>query len=88
MKSFEQDLATALGVEIATLIGAYKYSVYGGSTFVLEGMNGIRYFSAEKIIFSIKKQTLAVKGQGLTIKQLTRDYAVVTGQIGAVEVVL
>lgn len=84
--SFNDSIAQICGLELATLAGGYKYSVFGGTTAVVEGHKGIANYSDNEISFSLQHGTLNVVGDKLNIKCLSKNFAVVTGQISKVEV--
>lgn len=84
--SFSQCVADICGLELATLIGNYKYSVFGGNTVVLEGHKGIVEYSTERIAFSVGKSTLVICGSDLHIKCLEKHFAVIVGKVLNVEV--
>ncbi len=84
--SFLQCVANVCGVELATLIKDYKYSVFGGNTVVVEGHSGIADYSTETVSFSIRKSVLRIRGADLRIKCLEKGFAVVTGEVRSVEV--
>lgn len=79
--SFSQCVADICGLELATLIGNYKYSVFGGNTVVLEGHKGIVEYSCERISFAVGKSTLSICGKDLHIKCLEKRFAVVVGTV-------
>ncbi|MCH5159868.1 MAG: YabP/YqfC family sporulation protein [Clostridiales bacterium] len=85
--SLSQCVADICGLELATLIGSYKYSVFGGHTVVLEGHKGIADYTADGISFSLGKSQLKIVGSNLHIKRLEKQFAVVVGKISGVEVV-
>lgn len=82
--SFSKCIADICGLELATLAGDFKYSVFGGRTLVLEGHKGIEEYSLETISFRIGKSTLKITGSGLTLKCLEKNFAVVEGKIVSV----
>lgn len=84
--SFSQCVANICGLELATLIADYKYSVFGGHTVVLEGHKGIVDYSTEVITFSVGKPHLRICGNDLHIKCLEKNFAVVVGNVLCVEV--
>lgn len=79
--SFSQCVADICGLELATLIGNYKYSVFGGSTVVVEGHKGIVEYSTELIAFSVGKSVLRICGNDLRIKCLEKRFAVIVGKV-------
>lgn len=83
--SFSRCIDQICGHEITSL-ASYKYSVYGGNTVVLEGHKGICHYSLDKIVFQVGKQRLFIVGKNLQIRCLDRHFAVVVGEICAVEV--
>ena len=85
--SLSQCVADICGLELATLIGSYKYSVFGGHTVVVEGHKGIADYTGECISFSLGKFRLKIVGSNLQIKCLEKQFAVVVGKIAGVEVV-
>lgn len=85
--SFNESIAQICGLELATLAGGYKYSVFGQSTAVIEGHKGIANYSEEETAFSLGGKLLKVCGNKLHIKCLSKNFAVVTGKIDKVEVV-
>ena len=84
--SFSQCVADICGLELATLINDYKYSIFGGHTAVIEGHNGISEYSTETVSFTVKRGLLRVVGTDLHIKCLEKRFAVVVGKILSVEV--
>ena len=84
--SFSQCVADICGLELATLVNDYKYSVFGGHTVVIEGHNGIGEYSTETVSFAVKKGNLRVVGTNLHLKCLEKHFAVVVGKIISVEV--
>lgn len=84
--SFNQCIAEICGLELATLVGDYKYSVFGGHTAVIEGHKGIVDYSPELVTFSLSKSNLRVSGANLHIKCLEKHFAVVVGKVLSVEV--
>ena len=85
--SLSQCVADICGLELATLIGSYKYSVFGGHTVVLEGHKGIADYTSDCISFSLGKALLKIVGSNLHIKCLEKQFAVIVGKILSVEVV-
>ena len=84
--SFNEHIAQVCGLELATLVGSYKYSVFGGTTAVIEGHKGIATYSDNEVSFSLSNGVLSIVGDKLNIKCLSKNFAVVTGQINKVEV--
>ena len=84
--SFSQCVADICGLELATLINNYKYSIFGGHTAVIEGHNGIVEYGTENVSFAVKKGSLRICGSNLHIKCLEKHFAVVVGKIISVEV--
>ena len=84
--SFNGTVADICQVELKTLLSGYKYSVFDGKTFVLEGHKGIASYSDVCVKFSVKCGAIAVSGNNLKIKCLQSGLAVVQGKICAVEV--
>lgn len=63
----------------------FRCCLIGGYAFVLEGHKGLKSFDAQKIQFKQNKNRLiSVIGLNLTIKQLTKSYALVLGEITGV----
>ena len=85
--SLSQCVADICGLELATLIGSYKYSVFGGHTVVVEGHKGIADYNSDFIVFSLGKSQLKIVGSNLRIKCLEKQFAVIVGKIASVEVV-
>lgn len=84
--SFLQCVSNICGVELATLIGQYKFSVFGGHTVVVEGHNGIADYATDAVSFALHKSFLRVHGSNLCIKCLEKGFAVIVGNIHSVEV--
>ena len=78
--SFANCINKICGREIASL-ATYKYSVFGGNTFVLEGHKGIVDYSLCKVSFKVGKHCLVVTGNNLRINCLDKHFAVVVGDI-------
>ena len=85
--SLTQCVADICGLELATLIGSYKYSVFGGHTVVVEGHKGIADYGTEAVSFALNKAQLKSVGSNLRIKCLEKQFAVVVGKIVSVKVV-
>lgn len=84
--SFNQCIADICGLELATLVNDYKYSVFGGHTVVVEGHKGIADYSTEQVTFAVGKSLLRVVGNNLHIKCLEKHFAVIVGKVLSVEV--
>ncbi len=84
--SFLQCISNICGLELATLIKDYKYSLFGGHTAVVEGHKGIVEYSLEAIGFALHKGVLRVKGKNLRVKCMENGFAVVVGDVACVEV--
>ena len=85
--SFNDSIASICGLELATLAGGYKYSVFGGTTAVIEGHKGIAGYQDDEVAFFVTNALLKVRGSKLHIRCLSKNFAVVNGSIGLVEVV-
>lgn len=85
--SFSDNMAQICGLELTTLAGSYKYSVFGQSAAVIEGHKGIAVYNESEVSFSLGDKLLKVCGDKLKIKCLGKNFAVVTGQVDKVEVV-
>ena len=85
--SLSQCVADICGLELATLIGSYKYSVFGGHTVVVEGHKGIADYTGDCISFALNKAQLKIAGSNLRIKCLEKQFAVISGAILSVQVV-
>ena len=84
--SFNDNIAQICGLELSTLAGSYKYSVFGGTTAVIEGHKGIATYTDTEVTFNLGSKLLKVIGNNLTIKRLCKNFAVVAGRIDNVEV--
>ena len=84
--SFSQCVANICGLELATLIADYKYSVFGSHTVVVEGHKGIVDYADDVVTFRVGKSQLRICGSNLHIKCLEKNFAVVVGKITSVEV--
>lgn len=85
MSKFDGEVAKILDLELAVLVNSFKYSVYGGHSVVVEGHSGLVSFSSERIIFKLgKKERLEIWGEDISIRQLTKNFTVVTGKIKGV----
>lgn len=84
--SFNQCVADICGLELATLLSDYKYSVFGGHTVVVEGHKGIVDYATEQVTFAVGKSTLRILGEQLHIKFLEKHFAVIVGKVLSVEV--
>ena len=85
--SFNDNIAQICGLELATLVGSYKYSVFGGTNVIIEGHKGISSYSDNEVSFLLGNKLLKVNGSKLNIKCLNRNFAVVVGDVTKVEVV-
>ncbi len=71
---------------MATLARESKCSVYGGKTVVIEGHKGIVDYSADKLTFASPHGFIIVNGEGLRIRHLEKNFAVIVGKIISLEV--
>lgn len=86
--SFNDSIAQICGLELATLAGSYKYSVFGSSTAVVEGHKGIATYREQEVAFLLGgNSTLNITGDNLRIRCLSKSFAVINGKIIKVEVV-
>lgn len=86
MRGFLCDVLTALDMEMGQLAGGFKYSVFGDKAVVVEGHCGLNSISADKIKLRLKRKSLCINGQDLSIKQLEGKCAIIVGQIASVVV--
>lgn len=87
MKSFGNELAKIVDVELATLVGSYSYTVYGGHTVAVEGVGDIVQYDASTIAVRVcKAQLLTVSGSNMVVKQYGNGSMIVCGNIGGVVV--
>lgn len=84
--SFNDSIAQICGLELSALVGSYKYSVFGGTTVVVEGHKGITNYSDNEISFRLSDGVLTIAGSDLKIKCLSKNFAVITGRINNVGV--
>lgn len=84
--SFNEHIAQICGLELATLAGGYKYSVFGGTTAVIEGHKGIAGYSDCEVDFYLSDGSISIVGSGLQVKCLSKNFAVVVGKIEKAEV--
>lgn len=84
--SFNESIAQICGLELATLAGSYKYSVFGGTTAVIEGHKGILNYLQSEVSFYLSDGVISVMGENLKIKCLSKNFAVVVGRVDRVEV--
>ncbi|MDE7454696.1 MAG: YabP/YqfC family sporulation protein [Clostridia bacterium] len=85
--SFNENMAQICGLELSTLAGSFKYSVFGQHACVIEGHTGIATYTETQVSFNVRKKLLTVTGNNLQICRLNKNFAVVTGDICKVEVV-
>lgn len=86
MTSFEKELFNTEDYDLLSLVGGFKFSVFSGKFVVLEGHTGIKKYEKTEIIFKIKNRYIKIFGDGLFIKQMTKSFAVVSGDIYSCEV--
>lgn len=84
MKGIWTDIAEKLKID-GELIKQRSYTVLGESMVVVEGQKKVLSVNAEEISFEYGKKTLAVRGQGLKLKTISKGFAVVEGKIDSVE---
>ncbi len=88
MRSFSSELAKIVDIELATLVGSYSYTVYGGSTVVIEGVRDILDYTSNSITARIGKLSrIVISGSGMAIRQYGGGSMVVVGSIDSVGVV-
>lgn len=85
MSLYVNDLVNILGQK-AFDTANYSYTVYGNVAVWIEGHKGIKTFSQVKIVFSLKSGNIRINGEGLKIRQLTRNCALICGRNCCVEV--
>lgn len=79
--AFEKEISSVCDLEVATLLGGYKYAVYSGKVVVVEGHCGIKDFSTTCIKIALKKGLICVNGEELSLCQLQKGFAIVKGKI-------
>ena len=84
--SFQQCISEICGLELSSLVSQGKYAVYGNSVAVVEGHKGIAEYGSDKVSFAFGKSKLDILGEGLKIKCLQGNYAVVAGKISSMAV--
>ena len=85
MRKFDSEVAKILDLELAALVNSFKYSVYGGHTVVVQAHRALESFSSQKNIYSIRNTDRhEINGEEISIKQLTKNFTVVTGKIKGV----
>lgn len=84
--SFVDVVCETCGLELSSLLGGYKYSVYDGKVVVVEGHRGIVAYTENILSFALRKKILKIRGGKLSIKCLEKNFAVVVGDILSVAV--
>lgn len=79
------ELTGKFGLPIDLSPESYRYSVYGKSGGLFEGVRTICAFSEDKIILCVKNGTLIVTGEKLAIKKYGEREIAVSGRIVGVE---
>ncbi|MBO5772691.1 MAG: YabP/YqfC family sporulation protein [Clostridia bacterium] len=82
--AFEKDVSSVCNLELATLLGGYKCSVFSGKAVVVEGLCGIIDFSTTCIKIALKKGQLWVCGNDLSLCQLQKGLAIIKGAVSGV----
>jgi sporulation protein YqfC len=79
--SFEKDLFSKEDYNLLCLAGGYKYAVYNGGSFVLEGHKGVKKYDKSQMLFRVPNGVVKVEGENLKIAQMTKNFVLLTGKI-------
>ncbi len=62
----------------------FKAVIFGDKGAYLQGVTGIKCFSAERVVLSVKKGEVEISGENLYISKYCEGDAVVSGEIKCV----
>ena len=86
MMAFLEEVEKLTGLSTSVLSDGYRIINFSGKAVYIEGIKNILSFDAQQTTFKLKKGVVKVAGDGLVIKELLPNTALVTGSILAVEV--
>lgn len=84
--NFLSELDSLITKEFGMTVFDYRLIDIGGKFFYVEGHGGITTLTKKEIAFKIKKKTLTLLGDDLTIKYYDDKTAIVEGKIFKTEV--
>jgi sporulation protein YqfC len=82
---FFAEITRLTGLPVEEALQGFRVTLVSGRACYIMRHTGIVEFSSECVIFKAGKRRLVVRGEGLTIKNLTHDDAVVIGEIAEVK---
>ena len=74
------------GAKNLDINGAYNIVNISGKICYVEGHKGLKLLSQELIVLSIKKGSISISGEGLSLRELYDDCIKIFGKIKSVEV--
>jgi hypothetical protein len=81
-----EELSRRSGLPIKEITNGYRCTLVSGRACYIVRHGGMIGFSAECVAFKAGKERLSVLGSGLTVRDLSREDAVVCGAITSVAV--
>ena len=84
-KDWIQRLTQGLDLEGESLPGMTVAEIAGDSRVLVEGHGGVTEYSPVRVTVKVGYGALAVSGQGLQLRQMSRQQLVVCGRIEALE---
>lgn len=79
------EILTALGLDETTDTVGFKCTILGKHGVYIEGVKCVVKFTPAEIVLRLKSGRLIVSGEDLTIKELSKGDAVVSGKISGVQ---
>jgi len=84
MNAFFKEIAALTELPFDTAFSTFRYINIGSRALYVQGHKGVISFDTERIVLRVQKSRLEIIGNRLSVKQLSSDDAVVTGDIVSV----
>jgi len=78
-KKRERRLTLSFGLPQDVLKGAARVTLFGSASVMIEGQSGVVELGSERMRLRTKSGVLCVLGEGLVLRELTADAAMIVG---------
>ena len=80
-----ENFLSALGLDCELLPNSYRYTVYGKTGGLFEGVK-IESYSLCEVVFLIRGGKIIVKGKNITVRKYLESETALSGEITSVEI--
>jgi len=83
---FIEEAAKNFGLNIGSAFSGFSLFMFDGKAVYIEGIKRLGAIAADAVKVFTAKGAVTVKGEGLRVKEITRDDAAVEGKITGVDI--